>query len=104
MGISPANGVSYPNRALSTDFTIYDIRVCDMLKSYHELQNKIRFDEIWTGYEKFVEAVKNSAPADLSLRDKDRFLWGKSFAKDLNEDILHRFQKKEKEMKQAAIE
>ena len=82
--------VLYPN-----DFTVYDIRVCDMLSDFHSLANKIQFESIWAGYERYVTAVREKAPAELSLRDKDRWLWGKSFVKQLTEDIASMFTRPE---------
>lgn len=67
------------------DFTVYDVRVCDMLKDFHTLQNKTKFDKIWEGYQEFKKAVANAAQEETNLRDKDRYLWGKSFCEDLNE-------------------
>ena len=67
------------------DFTVYDVRVCDMLNNFHKLQNKTKFDRIWEGYEEFKKAVTNTVPGEVTLRDKDRYLWGKSFCKDLND-------------------
>jgi len=84
--------VLYPN-----DFTIYDVRVCNVLGNYHKVQTKKPFDDLWRGYEEFLDAVKKAAPEGLSLRDKDRYLWGKSFANDLVEDIETLFQKDEEE-------
>ena len=66
------------------EFTVYDVRVCDMLKGFHDLQNKINFETIWHGYLEFKDAVIKVAPEEESLRDKDRWLWGKSFHKDLS--------------------
>lgn len=81
--------VCYPN-----DFTVYDVRVCDMLGSFHKLRNKARFEEIWEGYLLFMEAVRKSeAPAGLNLRDKDRWLWGKSDFNGLKRKIAEGFRK-----------
>ena len=71
------------------DFTIYDIRVCDSLESdskgeFHKLANKTEPSEIWKGYLKFKDAVIQKAPPALSLRDKDRYLWGMSFKNSLD--------------------
>jgi hypothetical protein len=35
--------------------------------------------------------VKSEAPSDLNLRDKDRWLWGKSFAMQLKNNIAEAF-------------
>jgi hypothetical protein len=85
--------VLYPN-----DFSIYDVRVCNVLKDYHKLQNCTRFDDLWKGYERFIESLTSTekAPSGLSLRDKDRHLWGMSFCNDLEKDIQSLFAKNEK--------
>ena len=67
------------------EFTVYDVRVCDMLKNFHKLQNKTNFNKVWEGYQEFKEAVTNAVPSEAGLRDKDHYLWGKSFCEDLNE-------------------
>jgi hypothetical protein len=67
------------------DFTVYDIRVCEILGDFGWVKNKSRFDEIWEGYSRYIDAVKSAAPSILSLRDKDRWLWGRSFYNGLSE-------------------
>ena len=69
------------------DFTVYDIRVCNVLGKCQSLKTKTSMESIWTGYESFVEEVRQAAPSHLSLRDKDRWLWGKSFHKQLTKDV-----------------
>ncbi len=91
--------VLYPDR-----FTIYDIRVCDELEGrdekgpFHQLKNKSNIDIIYDEYEKFINAVKAKIPDKevFSLRDKDRFLWGKSFYDELNGDIKNNFKRLKK--------
>lgn len=78
--------VLYPD-----DFTVYDIRVCDILGDFHWVGNRSKFEDIWTGYTKYTAAVRANTPAELSLRDKDRWLWGKSFYNDLVEDLNKNF-------------
>ena len=73
------------------DFTIYDVRVCDVLGDFHNINNKASFESQWLGYTEFLAAVKNLGPENLSLRDKDRWLWGKSFVEQLHEDIKNTF-------------
>jgi len=73
------------------DFTIYDIRVCEIIGNFKDIQNKTKFESIWEGYQKYIEAVKNAVSIDISLRDKDRFLWGKSFYDQLKKDIRNNF-------------
>lgn len=75
------------------DFTIYDYRVCDMLGDCHKLTNITSFEKLWLGYNDFKEKVESKCPSGLSLRDKDRYLWGKSFYEDLTKDISNRFAK-----------
>ena len=66
------------------DFTVYDIRVCDSLKRFHNLAARTFSDALWTEYCAFKAAVESESPAHLSLRDKDRYLWGKSFYEQSN--------------------
>ena len=82
------------------DFTIYDIRVCEQIKdtkelSFQNLGDKSKFVDIWNGYIEFKKNVEELGPVDFSLRDKDRFLFGKSFSKQLSTDIENLFLKKE---------
>jgi len=74
-------------------FTVYDVRACEQLDGHHELANWSRFDRIWAGYEQFRDAVRAAGPDGLALRDKDRYLWGRSSALQLEEDIATRFAK-----------
>lgn len=74
-------------------FTVYDARVCEALGGFHRLGNLVNFDKLWQGYEGFRQAVHQSAPPDLSLRDKDRYLWGRSFAEQLRMDIARGFER-----------
>jgi hypothetical protein len=79
-----------------TTFTIYDVRVCNELERnvrgpFHTLVEKSDFEAVWTGYRAYLNAVQNAAPVALSLRDKDRYLWGRSVAKQLTNDIQTAF-------------
>lgn len=84
--------VLYPD-----EFTVYDVRVCDVLReqgrgSFHRLSNpNLSFEGVWRGYEEYKRRVEESAPKELSLRDKDRYLWGKSFYEQLKKDIEQGF-------------
>ena len=90
--------VFYPD-----DFTIYDTRVCDSLGDFHDLYNKTKLSRVWEGYERFVVAVKAASPQHLSLRDKDRYLWGKSFFSQLKDDVYAGFPSRaETEMPEAS--
>ncbi len=80
--------VLYPNK-----FTVYDVRVCNEIDGYHSIQSR-KFEGLWSGYEEFVQKVKSSTPNELNLRDKDRWLWGRSFHNQLINDIKCKFKKK----------
>lgn len=77
------------------EFTVYDYRVCDAIGACHDLQNKTKFESVWQGYLDFRQRVESCAPAELTLRDKDRFLWGKSFWEQLNDDVTRGFSAEE---------
>lgn len=69
------------------DFTIYDYRACEQLGDFSDLVDRTDFDRLWERYQKFVEAVHAAVPGELSLRDKDRVLWGRSFGQQLQRDL-----------------
>lgn len=69
------------------DFTVYDWRVCDEVGRRYR-QGMSFSDKLWIDYEQFVAAVTDAAPKGFSLRDKDRFLIGRSFRKELERDCL----------------
>lgn len=79
------------------DFTVYDYRVRERLTDFPELKNLTDFDKIWTGYQKYKDAVEGSVDLQLNLRDKDRYLWGESAAMQLKDDILRLFVKADSE-------
>jgi hypothetical protein len=86
--------VLYPD-----EFTIYDKRVCDELKEicgrdFHNLVNLTDPNSLWKEYKDFRQQVNKSAPGYPALRDKDRYLWGKSFHDQLVKDIAQGFKKK----------
>jgi hypothetical protein len=76
------------------EFSVYDFRVYSQLPAHERLESKTNFERVWKGYQDFVEAVRNAVPNDMSLRDKDRFLWGRSFYNDLKSDITNGFRNK----------
>jgi hypothetical protein len=80
--------VLYPD-----SFTVYDIRVCNELQNHHGVQNKTRFDDLWDGYQAYLNDVRLREPTVALLRDKDRTLWAKSFEKQFSEDIATLFRK-----------
>ena len=73
------------------DFTVYDVRVCSVLGGFRNLNNLTAFGAVWRGYQEFREAVVGAAPMELALRDKDRYLWGKSLYQQLETDIQQSF-------------
>lgn len=73
------------------EFTIYDVRVCGELNDFQNVGNLTRFDKLWPRYDAYRAAVRATAPKGLSLRNADRFLWGRSAASQLRKDIARRF-------------
>jgi hypothetical protein len=73
------------------EFTVYDVRVCETLRDFVSLSDRTNFESLWEGYTSFVDRVRAVAPAGLSLRDKDRWLWGRSVTQQLEHDIETRF-------------
>lgn len=78
--------VMYPE-----DFSVYDIRVCESLEKHSDILRAKTFDEMWDKYCVFLEDVKISIPDNYSLREKDAYLWGKSFHKQLVNNIESKF-------------
>ncbi len=68
------------------EFTIYDYRVRQRL-SFPELKHLTDFNRIWDGFTDYQMKVAAIAPAELNLRDKDRYLWGESSALQLERNI-----------------
>ena len=73
------------------EFTVYDIRVCEVLGRFGGLAERASFDRLWEGYVEFKEAVVQATPEGLSLRDRDRYLWARSFADQLRSQINRGF-------------
>lgn len=80
--------VLYPDQ-----FSIYDFRVCEILNNYKNLGDKANADELKKGYDEFLEDVKMEVPQKIKLRDKDKYLWGKSFYNNLSENLTQQFNK-----------
>ena len=78
--------VLYPDQ-----FTVYDVRVCKVLNGFKSLANTNDPVRRWKEYCAYVMAVQQAVQQPLSLRDKDRWLWGQSFAQQLHQDIEHGF-------------
>lgn len=83
--------VLYPD-----EFTVYDERVCTILDAFHRIKNLRDFEALWDGYQEFKRKVEETVPCEFSLRDKDRYLWGKSFYEQLTKDVERGFRKAEK--------
>jgi hypothetical protein len=60
------------------DFAVYDNRICTELKISTNVAEKFFSDEVWTEYQRFLQAIDAAAPSGLSLRDKSRYLWGRA--------------------------
>jgi len=74
------------------DFTVYDVRASAMCRL--KMSSPKDIGERWIEYQRFKAAVERTAPSDLSLRDKDRFLWALSRHQDLEADVRRGFRKK----------
>lgn len=68
-------------------FSIYDYRACNILKKYKDF-SKIN---TWEEYTEFNNAVITQVKQYERLRDKDRYLWGKSFHNELIEGLKNNF-------------
>ncbi len=75
------------------DFTVYDVRVCDVLGDFKDAQYRTPFEALWGRYSAYIEAVRAAVPGQPALRDKDRYLWGRSFAEQLDRDVASGFQR-----------
>jgi hypothetical protein len=79
------------------EFTVFDVRACGELAcaklgDFSRLSN-ITPKRIWPRYCEYRKAVESAGPQQLSLRDKDQFLWGRSSARQLVKDIWNGFPK-----------
>ena len=81
------------------EFTVFDVRVYgelsnpDEFKDLRDVDPNNYSDRIWKAYVAYREAVKVEVEQYRCLRDKDRFLWGRSAARQLSEDIERAFVK-----------
>ena len=73
------------------NFTIYDVRVCDTLTEYKTLGTVTDFEKLWIRYTDFINSIREYEPKNISLRDKDRLLWGQSFYEQLTSDLENNF-------------
>jgi hypothetical protein len=74
------------------EFTVYDVRVRGQLGRgpIREHYSEKQWNSIWDSCLKFRGAVIEKTPANLCLRDKDRYLWGKSFYQERNASGPHK--------------
>ncbi|MEN9447387.1 MAG: hypothetical protein RJA25_677 [Bacteroidota bacterium] len=76
------------------DFTVYDVRVCETFLKFKGIDNTSNFENLWTKYQDYIESIRNYEPTKgFLLRDKDRYLWAKSFYDQLKGDIENNFEK-----------
>jgi hypothetical protein len=73
------------------DFTVYDIRVCEVLDDFKDIQYKAKYEDLWLGYSTYLSYVQATVPNATTLREKDRHLWGRSFHNQLQRDIENKF-------------
>ncbi len=76
------------------EFSIYDVRVCGQLGGFKSLGDRSRFEQLWDEYQEYLRAVCEAAPSHMALRDKDRWLWGRSAAQQLEADIARAFKER----------
>jgi hypothetical protein len=68
------------------EFTVYDVRVCKQLVLEYRPDREFS-DELWADYGTYQAAVIKGTPPNVkSLRDRDRFLWGRSLRLDAERD------------------
>lgn len=68
------------------EFTIYDVRVCAQLQQFQRLGAKSSAS-VWREYCDYRDTVDRAVRSDMPLRDKDRYLWGRSAIAQLQGDI-----------------
>jgi len=67
------------------EFTVYDWRVCDEIEFAYKPWVCFS-DKLWDEYCRFKEGVVAATPGHLTLREKDRFLIGRSIRSELERD------------------
>ena len=73
------------------EFTVYDVRVCDELDDFRNLDNLGTFEKKWARYREYRDAVRAAVSQDISLRNKDRYLWAQHGIRRLTDDIAAGF-------------
>jgi hypothetical protein len=82
------------------EFSVFDVRACEALRSlgkedFSKLASRTHSPTLAADYRRFVDSVRSiDAEGCTSLRDKDRYLWGKSASDQLRRDIVSGFAKK----------
>jgi hypothetical protein len=78
-------------------YTIYDFRACEHrdLNQFKKLKDKEKGKITWKDYKEYIDAVKKIQKEEniINLRETDKALWGKSFMKDLKNNIENGFTK-----------
>ena len=59
---------------------------------FKKLNTKVEFESIWDEYQKYIKVIDESISDNISLMQKDKSLWGKSFFKQLEQDVKNEFQ------------
>jgi hypothetical protein len=67
------------------EFTVYDVLVCREVGCDYKPWREFS-PGLWGDYEQFRDAVISKTPTGLALRDKDRFLIGRSFRLGVERD------------------
>jgi len=66
------------------DFTVFDWRACGEVRVDYKPWNQRSFsDAVWEHYEAFRQAVIDQVPSEPELREKDRFLIGRSIRNEV---------------------
>lgn len=68
------------------DFPVYDYRIREQIAGF-PASSPSNFENLWQYYEQYRTAVSKLGPRRLTLRDKDKYLYGKSNAMQLERDI-----------------
>lgn len=75
------------------EFALYRARVCQALGRFHDLAERLDFEQLWQGYLEFRQALQDSTPASLSLWEKQRYLCGRHLYEQLQHGIAQGFWK-----------
>ena len=73
------------------EFTVYDVRVCNVLGDFNGLRWRPWSPTLWQEYRRFMQAVRKKAPRRLkSWPDCDRWLWGRDRQKAMLRELGNR--------------